>query len=295
MARATTKRKPHTPAKAEKQTDHVWLLAAALLVFVAVLLGFYWSGTVVPAFTPDMLAAALAAATNKAPDSSPSLLDDAAALTERGLAAAAAGEHARAAALLADALEVEPHNDVALRGIQSALDALHGRPQPPSFERNHSDSFRVAIERAVADGSATRLSSEPPIFVLHDLLNPAEAQALLRVREERARRWRAQTPIVCFDHGRFQRHPKLPMRHGIGADGRRSCLSHNASRVAATLTRHSESIALYAGEEALADAIGERLRQRAGLHTESAINFQLLTYRDGSTCKRRALACRAVP
>ncbi|KAL1525137.1 hypothetical protein AB1Y20_020008 [Prymnesium parvum] len=240
-----------------------------------------------PSLSPEVLASVCEA--SSALPAQPAGSDDLAA--RRAALEAAAAELAssqrfmEAAAKYRDALELDPSSTTAHDGLMRAFHAIYGPPgNGPRDDRNRTDDFRLAMARGVASGTASCVSSDPPIYVLHKVVSREEASALLRLREGRRKDWSYVPPLVCFDHPHFSRHPKLQpyLQHGIGANGRRSCLNQRASAATSTVIQFSESLALYAGEEWLVDEVGRRLHERAGLDPLSGINFQLLSYKSGS-------------
>ncbi len=60
----------------------------------------------------------------------PNLPETAEALIQKALTAAEDGHHAQAASLFTDAFEVAPSSQLALEGVKTALNQLHGAPRP---------------------------------------------------------------------------------------------------------------------------------------------------------------------
>lgn len=203
------------------------------------------------------------------------------------LAAAAdeRGDLISAADLHLDLLELTGDSDTYTKSATERLQKLYPMGDASRVSRNHSDTFRTAVEQSVAAGKAEVLSASPPVYLLHDVLSATEVADLRGVVARRRDLWGASHPLVCFQHDAFTGHPGLThafdwMRGRPGAGGR-GCFAQAASRATYAHVPWSESLFVYRGQEALFDGISRRVQEMSGLHDTHAYSWQALTYEAG--------------
>ena len=169
--------------------------------------------------------------------------------------------------------------------VVDRLTELYPMGQQSRNARNHTDSFRRSMESRVRSGKAERVSEEPPIFVLHDLISPREAKALRKIARKTYEERSAIPPQVCYRHDAYTGSPELAgawaWLKGEPGNGAHGCFTQSASRAVADSLAWSSSIFVHRGQSNLLDQLSMRVQGLAGLHDGHGHSWQLLQYESG--------------
>ena len=204
--------------------------------------------------------------------------DDEERLWEAVIAADGRGDALAAVDGLMDLLEFLPGSAGAYAGgVERRLLELYPMGAASRLASNQSSKMHRRLQRSVSTGAASRVSEDPPIYLLHNFLSGEEASTVRAAAVRRRKQWSTQPPIVCFLHEAYTGHPALRHAWSRLKKGKpaRGCLSEAASAIVAPVLRHSESLSIYRGQEELLDKLSGRVYARTGLGRNHSYPWQV--------------------
>ena len=111
---------------------------------------------------------------------------------------------------------------------------------------------RSGLERSAKSGAAEQLLAEPPVFLLHNVVNAEEASMIRSLTARRRAQWSNHHPRVCFQHDAYTGHGGLTHAwewlSGTPGAGARGCFTQKASHAVAGALPLSESLFVYRGQ-----------------------------------------------
>ena len=170
--------------------------------------------------------------------------------------------------------------------LTEKLSSLYPMADGSRIGINHTDSFRRKMNKCVKSGEAERLSTSPPIYLLHNLLSEAEVASIRSMATRRQAQWAKHHPLVCFQHDAYTAHPGLShawdWRVGKPGAGARGCFTQAASRAVSDSLPWSDSLFVYRGQEPALDSLSTvKLPEMTGLHDAHSKSWQVLSYEAG--------------